>query len=138
MSVIYTGDNFHPWFDAVEDARAAVRWFVEDANAVPLKLDTSRIVAFGGSAGAVTVAQLLHALPDGVPMPPSPPSPAPSPHALVGNSGSVGVGNVTCGIALSGAMPPASITSKQVLANASSPPYLDFHGTKDTTVPYDW
>lgn len=35
----------------------------------------NRITAFGGSAGAVTVAQLLHALPDSEPMPTSPPPP---------------------------------------------------------------
>ena len=107
-------DNFHPWFDAVEDARAAVRWLVH--NASHLSLDTSRIMAFGGSAGAVTVNQLLHALPDNV------------------TSG----GNVTAGIALSGATPPASIAAGQVTAGPTSPPYLDLHGTNDTTVPYNW
>ena len=167
-------DNFHPWYDAVEDAHAAVRYMV--ANAARLNLDTSRIMAFGGSAGAVTVAQLLHALPDGTPMPPpapAPPSrcsitlkehcPLPFPggyeaclkcsreHAsrpiceprqrvaycneTLQNTAAIG-GNVTCGIALSGAMPPESILAGQVVASPSSPPYLDFHGTNDTTVPY--
>ena len=46
------------------------------SNAARLQLDSSRIVAFGGSAGAVTVAQLLHALPEGTPMPAPVPPPA--------------------------------------------------------------
>ena len=173
------GDFFHPWYDAVEDARAAVRYMV--GNAARLQLDTGRIVAFGGSAGAVTVAQLLHALPDSVPMPPGPPLP-PSPpgsenctavcrancprpfpggydeclactrqhaarpicrpieRARYCNSttaeqgvqrtgtGQAG-GNVTCGIALSGAIVPSSIAAGQVTASVASAPYLDFHGT---------
>ena len=170
-------DYFHPWYDAVEDARAAVRYMV--ANAARLNLDTSRIMAFGGSAGAVTVAQLLHALPDGTPMPPPAPSPPPppshcetilkelcplpfpggyedclkcsrehAPHPICKPSQRVAYcngtmqstkvtgGNVTCGIALSGAIPPESINAGQVVASEHSPPYLDFHGTKDTTVPY--
>ena len=173
-------DLFHPWFDAVEDARAAVRYMV--SNAARLQLDSSRIVAFGGSAGAVTVAQLLHALPEGTPMPaPVPPPPdnctqtlrsqcprssfagyeacltctrqhaaaptckprareaycnrtavsAPDESAPVG-----GNSNVTCGISLSGAIPPGSIAAGQVSASPDSPPYLDFHGTADATVPY--
>ena len=167
-------DNFHPWYDAVEDARAAVRYMI--ANAARLNLDASRITAFGGSAGAVTVAQLLHALPDGTPMPPPAPGPpsqcatilkekcplpfpggyedclkcsrehAPRPiceprqrvrycNETVQNTKATG-GNVTCGIALSGTMPPESIIAGQVVATEHSPPYLDFHGTNDTTVPY--
>ena len=194
-------DEFHPWYDAVEDARAAVRYMV--ANAERLQLDPHRIVAFGGSAGAVTVAQMLHALPDGAPMPPPvPPPPLPpnnctrtlearcplkefhrssgfdtgecmactrqqagSPicrpvaraaycnftsnksmrqlpimaeqQALTGtasasahpvrNDYSTG-GNISCGIALSGAITPESIASGQVTASENSPPYLDFHG----------
>jgi hypothetical protein len=46
--------------------------------------------------------------------------------------------NVTCGIALSGAIIPESIAAGQVTASAASPPYLDIHGTNDTTVPYNW
>jgi len=184
--------NFHPWYDAVEDARAAVRWLKADASR--LSVDTARITAFGGSAGAVTVAQLLHALPDSVPMPQLPPPalaptlcaqalekacplpqfttdaecltctrlhaarpvcspahrqswcnkccrrgrsstgaapPLPAPSARGG-------GNITCGIALSGAIIPASIAAEQVTASAASAGYLDIHGTNDSTVPYDW
>jgi diketogulonate reductase-like aldo/keto reductase len=182
------GDEFEPWFDAVEDARAAVRFMT--ANAARLRLDPGRIMAFGGSAGAVTVAQMLHALPDGTPMPaPVPPPPdnctlalksqcplvpppgyeaclscsrqhaaapvcRPTARAAYCNGTVPGIraeiqaepnaaldsegGNITCGIALSGAITPGSIQSKQVTASSSSPPYLDFHGTKDFTVPYDW
>ena len=180
-------DEFHPWFDAVEDARAAVRYMT--ANAERLQLDPHRIMAFGGSAGAVTVAQLLHALPEGTPMPapvppppdectltlrkecPLPPFPLPKDfyeqcltcsrlHAAApicrpiaraaycnGSHATADLaqpgdaatgGNITCGIALSGALIPGSIAAKQVTANASSSAYLDFHGTNDTTVPYDW
>ena len=171
------GDYFHPWYDAVEDARAAVRYMV--ANAERLQLDTGRIMAFGGSAGAVTVAQLLHALPDSAPMPPpndcaaalkaSCPLPFPGGYepclactrqhdarpvchpldrahycnstateAVVPNGAAAAVrsssdglagGNVTCGIALSGAIVPSSIAAGQVTASAGSSPYLDFHGT---------
>ena len=198
-------DEFHPWFDAVEDARAAVRYMV--ANAARLQLDPHRITAFGGSAGAVTVAQMLHALPDGTPVPPPVPPPPlppnnctltleahcplktfhgsydaclactrqyasaptckPAARAAYCNSSERGRsdegtqrqqapaaasleavaldyaeggggGNITCGIALSGAITPGSIASQQVIATSSSPPYLDFHGTADSTVPYDW
>ena len=53
-------------------------------------------------------------------------------------SAAVKGGNITCGIALSGAITPGSIQSKQVSASSKSPAYLDFHGTADYTVPYDW
>eukprot|EP01043_Picozoa_sp_COSAG02_P015770 COSAG02_NODE_680_length_18551_cov_16.648060_3_plen_288_part_00 len=190
-------DNFHPWYDAVEDARAAVRYMV--ANSARLQLDPHRIVAFGGSAGAVTVAQMLHAVPEGSPMPPPVPPPPeppskcelvleshcnlasfkgrggyeaclactrqhssaptckPAARAVYCNSTGkaavpsapeyeaaapapieTGGSNISCGIALSGAITPGSIAAKQVVASTSSPQYLDFHGTQDRTVPYDW
>ncbi len=62
------------WLDAVADVRAAVRYM--EANADRLQLDSSRIAAFGGSAGAITVAQLLY------------------------SSAATG-GNISCGVALS-------------------------------------
>ena len=37
---------------------------------------------------------------------------------------------------MSGAIPPGSIAAGQVSASPDSPPYLDFHGTADATVPY--
>ena len=44
--------------------------------------------------------------------------------------------NVTCGIALSGAIELPAIAAGQVTASAASPPYMDMHGTMDKTVPY--
>jgi carboxylesterase type B len=108
--------NESVWFDPVEDARAAVRYMV--AHAERLQLDPNRIVAFGGSAGAATVAQMLY-----TPFNTDPTEP---------DAG----GNVTCGIALSGSIIESSRLLHQVDASPSSPAYLDLHGTNDSTVPY--
>jgi acetyl esterase/lipase len=111
-----TPRNESTWLDPVEDARAAVRFMVQ--HAARLQLDTGRIVAFGGSAGACTVANTLFA-----PFNTDPAEP---------DAG----GNVTCGIALSGSVIQSARILHQVEASAASPPYLDLHGTNDSTVPY--
>lgn len=107
-------DLYSVWHDPVEDVRAAVKYMV--TNAGRLQLDPSRIVAFGGSAGAITVAQLLY-------------TPLESTQSEVG-------GNVTCSIGLSGALVVESIDKAQINPGSTSPAYIDFHGTNDTTVPY--
>lgn len=99
--------------DPVEDARAAVNYL--QASAARLQLDPQRITAFGGSAGAATVANMIYM-----------------------NLSSQEVGtNLTCGIALSGDLLKPVTAAGNVFANAQSAPYIDFHGTKDSTVPYD-
>jgi dienelactone hydrolase len=99
------------WGDAVEDARAAVNYMV--ANSAKLSLDPSRIFAFGGSAGAATVGMMNYE-PDGT----------------------AKQGNVTCVVPLSGSLIADAKVAGKINASSTSPPYLDFHGTNDSTVPY--
>lgn len=98
--------------DAMYDARAAVRWLVQ--NREKLRIDTHRIAAFGGSAGGMTVAYMT-AVPG------------------EGESGNPGhPSNITAGVSLSGFLLPDQVQHVQ----ANDPPYVDFHGTSDTTVPF--
>lgn len=97
--------------DAMYDARAAVRWLVK--NSKDLRIDPSRIGAFGGSAGAMTVAYLVV-------------------EPGEGESGNPGFpSNITAGVSLSGFLWP----DKNGDIKADQPPYIDFHGTADTKVP---
>jgi acetyl esterase/lipase len=99
--------------DPVDDARAAVRFLVRNAH--QLKIDTGRIAAFGASAGGITVAAMNY-------MTPHPSSP---------------LGNVSCSVSLSGALTKMEESPRGGLAaGPESPPYMDFHGTKDPVVPY--
>merc|ERR1712039_778280 len=92
--------------------KAAVRWLVK--NSGDLRIDTHRISAFGGSAGAMTVAY-MSAVPG------------------EGESGNPGYpSNITAGISLSGFLWP----NQDVNIKSTDPPYVDFHGTADPTVPF--
>jgi dienelactone hydrolase len=97
--------------DAMYDAKAAVRWLVK--NSKDLRIDTSRIAAFGGSAGAATVAFMV-AVPG------------------EGDSGNPGFpSNLTVGVSLSGMLWPDKFSG----IKATDPPCIDFHGTADTKIP---
>jgi len=97
--------------DAMYDAKAAVRWLVK--NSKDLRIDASRISAFGGSAGAATVAFMV-AVPG------------------EGDSGNPGFpSNLTVGVSLSGMLWPDKFGG----IKATDPPYIDFHGTADTKIP---
>lgn len=106
------------WVEAVEDARTAVAWLHQHANSY--QVDTSRIVAYGTSAGAITVAGMCyfnesHTFPQ-----------------------------VSAGISISGCLfndttsVPAGrhVWNHLYQGSASSPPFIDFHGTADPIVPY--
>jgi len=97
--------------DAMYDAKAAVRWLQK--NRAEYRVDPNRIAAFGGSAGAMTVAYLT-AVPG------------------EGNSGNSGYpSNITAGVSLSGILQP----QEWGYINASDPPYIDFHGSADPLIP---
>lgn len=101
--------------DVVHDAKAAVRWLVKNAD--KYNISTDHIIAFGSSAGGISVASMVGFPGDGE-----------------GDSGNPGYpSNITAGIALSGCLLPDQF--KQL--RPDQPPYLDFHGTKDSTVPYE-
>lgn len=97
--------------DAMYDAKAAVRWLVK--NSKELRIDVNRIGAFGGSAGACTVAYMVV-------------------EPGEGESGNPGFpSNITAGVSLSGMLWP----DKYGDIKANQPPYIDFHGTADTKIP---
>src|SRR3954447_11420013 len=47
----------HPYPDALEDLQAAIRWLRAPEQAAAFGIDPARIGAFGGSAGAILVAE---------------------------------------------------------------------------------
>lgn len=108
---------------AAHDAKAAVRWL--RANAAKYRIDADRIGVFGSSAGAMTTI-FMSAL------------------ATEGDSGSPGFSSsVSAAVSLSGALAcimPTNASQCQcnfcVEVNATLPPWLDFHGCDDSTVPY--
>lgn len=98
--------------DAMYDARAAVRWLRK--NAAQYRIDSDRIAAMGGSAGAMTTAFMTTV--DGE-----------------GDSGNEGFSSaITAGVSLSGAL----IADRLANVTKGQPPFIDFHGCEDHTVPY--
>ena len=107
---------------AAHDAKAAVRWLRQ--NAQQYRIDSERIGVFGSSAGAMTTI-FMSAL------------------GSEGDSGSPGFSSaVRAAVSLSGAL--ACVESSDqcqycdecLNVTATLPPWLDFHGCKDSTVPY--
>ena len=100
---------------AMYDAKAAVRWLRK--NAAHLRVDTTRIAAFGSSAGAMTTAFLAYVSDKGE-----------------GDSGNPGFSSqISAGISLSGALIYLNYNDSQ---QNEAKPFLDFHGCSDHTVPY--
>lgn len=98
--------------DAMHDAQAAVRFL--RANATTYGIDPTRIAIGGTSAGAITALNVAY----------NPDDP--------GDSGTPGESSaVRAAVSLSGAKILGS-------ASAGEPAVLLFHGTADTTVPYQW
>jgi len=98
---------------AQHDAQAAVRWL--RANAGAYRIDTDRIGSAGSSAGAVT--SLL------VGWRPEDP----------GTSGNPGPSSaIRAAVSISGGAPTNEYIDRQ------DAPSIFFHGTEDTTVPYEW
>ena len=105
---------------AAYDANAAVRWL--RTNAKEMRIDTDRIGAFGSSAGAMTVAFM-------------------STVGMGDNDDNAGVSSdIRAGVSLSGALEciGANAAYCDLVPNvtAAHPPFLDFHGCNDGTVPY--
>lgn len=98
--------------DAWHDAQAAVRW-VRD-NAATYRIDTTRIAAAGTSAGAITALNVGYGSDDVGP-------------GVTSTTSST----IRAAVSLSGA---ALLTTP----DPGEPPALDFHGTADTLVPYQW
>ena len=117
----FKADSEQMMIDAAYDAKAAVRYLRKHAS--KLRVDTDRIGAFGSSAGAMTVA-FMSTLPDD------------------GDGGNAGFSSkIRAGVSLSGALVCQTKVRKQYCdyieaINASHPPFLDFHGCLDTTVPH--
>jgi acetyl esterase/lipase len=101
--------------DSAYDAKAAVRWLVKNAD--KYKISTDHIIAFGSSAGGMTVAWMVGVHDGGD-----------------GDSGNPGYpSNITAGISLSGFLWDYRYQGLR----ADEPPFLDFHGTSDHTVPIE-
>lgn len=108
-----TGSCIEAAIAAQHDAQAAVRWL--RANAGTYRVDPDRIAMGGTSAGAVT--SLLAAYRSDDP----------------GTSGNPGYSStVGAAVSISGGLPDTSAIG------AGDAPALLFHGTADTTVPYQW
>ena len=106
---------------AAYDAKAAVRWL--RTNAQRLRIDPTRIGAFGSSAGAMTVGFMPTVSGEG------------------DNPDNPGVSSdIRAGVSLSGALecigPNAAWCDVKPNVTKSHPPFLDFHGCEDSTVPY--
>jgi carboxylesterase type B len=98
------------------DAQAAVRWL--RLHAADYKVDPNRIAMGGASAGAITSD--LVALRSDDP----------------GNSGNPGPSSAIGGaVSISGGLPTGTTAS---FAQATDAPILEFHGTADDVVPYQW
>ncbi|HEY3723901.1 MAG TPA: alpha/beta hydrolase [Acidimicrobiia bacterium] len=99
--------------DAQHDAQAAVRFLRK--NATTYRIDPTRIAIGGSSAGAITALQVAANSED------------------PGTSGNPGYSSAVGGaVSLSGAkLLGAAMT-------AGDAPFLDFHGTNDPLVPYQW
>jgi para-nitrobenzyl esterase len=99
--------------DAQHDAQAAVRFLRK--NATTYRIDPTRIAIGGSSAGAITALQVAASSED------------------PGTSGNPGFSSAVGGaVSLSGAKLLGAPMS------AGDAPFLDFHGTADTLVPYQW
>ena len=100
---------------ATHDARAAVRWL--RLHAEEYHIDPERIGAFGASAGGMTAAFMVTL-----------------PEDDAGDSCNPGQNSsISAAVSLSG------VLMLQELGNvtATQPPYLDFHGSCDTTIKYN-
>ena len=108
----FTSDCIKAIEMAYHDAQAAVRFL--RAKATTYGIDTNRIAVAGTSAGAITAYNVAYG------------------SEIPGHSGNPGYSSkVRAAVSLSG----ASLTTTP---NAGEPPTLDFHGTKDDLVPYEW
>ena len=110
-----TGDvSAQALIDGLHDVRAAVRWIVR--NSTRIGVDPHRVAIFGESSGGIIAAAAAYIITDG-------------------NSGNAGFpSNITASIALSGFLPKAGV--QPTFDPATSPGYVDFHGTADPSVPY--
>ncbi len=118
-------------FDAVEDAKSAVRWIREHANELGVK--KNQIVVAGGSAGGHIAA--CTGIISGFEAPGENLSVSSKPNALVLfnpviNTMPNGYGNKKIGENAQAISPAHHVVSKL-------PPTLIFHGTEDKTVPYE-
>jgi acetyl esterase/lipase len=119
-------------FDAVKDARSAIRWLRQHAK--QYGIDTDRIVASGNSAGGHLA--LTAALAEGVDEPADDLSCSPMPNLLLVNSG---VFDLT-GPSWFNKKGKDSLLMKKIsptfLVRKGMPPVLIIHGTSDGNVPY--
>jgi dienelactone hydrolase len=98
---------------AQHDAQAAVRWF--RANAGTYGIDADRIAMAGSSAGAVTSLLVDWRRED------------------TGSSGNPGFSSaIRAAVSISGGAP----TNEAI--DEDDPPAIFFHGSEDTTVPFEW
>lgn len=109
------------WVDATADGRSALRW-LNSSQAAFLQVDPLRVVAYGTSAGAVTVAGLCYM---------NDAQPSSHPPLASGISVSGCLFNDTT------SLPPGGrVWNHLYSGKSSSPPYIDFHGTADPVVPF--
>ncbi len=111
--------------DAMHDLKQAIRYF--KANAALLKIDTTRIIIGGESAGAIS-AMMASYVDKQIEMAPYPMA---SPNNPVGSINNATYGNgVKATLCLCG-----MILDTTAIENASNPPILWTHGSADTFIP---
>jgi dienelactone hydrolase len=109
------------WVDSVIDARSALTYLA--ANHEALHIDTTRIVAYGTSAGAVNVEGLAYFK-------------DPNPGAYPRIKGSISISG--CLFNDSTSLPAGRhVWNHLYMADKDSPALIDFHGTADPVVPYN-
>lgn len=123
QATAYVNDPEQSMLWAAYDAKAAVRWLRK--NALQLRIDPNRIGTFGTSAGAMTSIYM---------------------HTIVGNGDNPDNDGVSSSVnvstALSGALACTVANNNcynpfpSLKQSTPIPPVLDFHGCKDSTVPY--
>ena len=131
------------WTDAVADARIAVQWV--SLHAASLGIDPTRIVAFGSSAGAITVAGMIYFAPSPSHTELTVISDLPRAVAATVAPRVVAAASLRAGVSVSGclfndttSLPPGRHVWNHLYASAGpqSAPFMDMHGTADPIVPY--
>lgn len=118
-------------FDCVEDGKSAIRWVRQHAK--ELNIDPNKIVASGGSAGGHVA--ICTAIIDGHENPDENLTISSMPNAVIGFNPVFDTTDKGCGSDRVKGREKEISPCHQIKTNL--PPMINFHGNKDTTVPFE-